>query len=158
MLFRSDRAKYAEFACRHFNAAGQTFDEGAFTTLYRRFDGITWYLQSILNRIWQNGEGFTSAAQIDEVVDDLVKDRSIIFRDLYFSQNESSQQLLSAIAADGEAREVLSGSFLLRHRLAATSSVRSALKVLQKKDLVYRTENGWVVYDRIFGEWLRRLA
>ena len=153
-----DRAKYAEFACRHFNAAGQTFDDGAFTALYRRFDGITWYLQSILNRIWQNGEGFTSATQIDEVVDDLVKDRSIIFRDLYFSQNESSQQLLSAIATDGEAREVLSGSFLLRHRLAATSSVRSALKVLQKKDLIYRTENGWVVYDRIFGEWLRRLA
>ena len=153
-----DCAKYAEFARRHFNAAGQAFDEGAFTVLYRRFDGITWYMQSILNRIWQNGEGFTSEAQIDEVVDDLVKDRSLIFRDLYFSQNESSQQLLSAIAADGEAKEVLSGGFLQRHRLTATSSVRSALKVLQKKDLVYRTENGWVVYDRIFGEWLRRLV
>ncbi len=151
-------AKYAEFARRHFNAVGQAFDERAFTALYRRFDGITWYLQSILNRIWQNGEGFTSEAQIDEVVDELVKDRSLIFRDLYFSQNESSQQLLSAIAADGEAREVLSGSFLQRHRLTATSSVRSALKVLQAKDLVYRTENGWMVYDRIFGEWLRRLA
>ena len=58
----------------------------------------------------------------------------------------------------GEAKEVLSGGFLQRHRLTATSSVRSALKVLQKTDLVYRTENGWVVYDRIFGEWLRRLA
>ena len=115
-------------------------------------------MQSVLNRIWQNGEGFTSDAQIDDVVGDLVADRSLIFRDLYFSQNESSQQLLSAIAADGEAREVLSGSFLQRHRLTATSSVRSALKVLQKKDLVYRTENGWVVYDHIFGEWLRRFA
>ena len=153
-----DCTKYAEFAHRHFNAAGQAFDEGAFTALYHRFDGITWYLQSILNRIWQNGEGFTSEVQIDEVVDDLVADRSLIFRDLYFSQNESSQQLLSAIAADGEAKEVLSGGFLQRHRLTATSSVRSALKVLQKKDLVYRTENGWVVYDRIFGEWLRRLV
>ena len=153
-----DCAKYAAFARRHFNAAGQPFDEGAFASLYRRFDGITWYLQSVLNRIWQNGEGFTSDAQIDEVVDELVKDRALIFRDLYFSQSESSQQLLSAIAADGEAKEVLSGNFLLRHRLAATSSVRSALKVLQKKDLVYRTEDGWVVYDRIFGEWLRRLA
>ena len=153
-----DCAKYAEFARRHFNAAGQAFDDGVFTTLYRRFDGITWYMQSILNRIWQNGEGFTSDAQIDDVVNDLVADRSLIFRDLYFSQNESSQQLLSAIAADGEAKEVLSGGFLQRHRLTATSSVRSALKVLQKKDLVYRTENGWVVYDRIFGEWLRRLV
>ena len=49
----------------------------------------------------------------------------------------------------------MSGEFVERHRLAATSSVRSALKVLLDKDLVYRTETGYVVYDRLFGEWLR---
>ena len=50
---------------------------------------------------------------------------------------------------------MLSGEFLQKHHLSATSSVRSALKVLSHNDLVYRTENGYVVYDRIFGEWLR---
>ena len=71
---------------------------------------------------------------------------------------KSSQSLVAFLVVAWEAKEVLSGGFLQRHRLTATSSVRSALKVLQKKDLVYRTENGWVVYDRIFGEWLRRLV
>ena len=148
---------YAEFARRHFTAAGQRFADDAFKTLYRRFDGVTWYIQSVLNRIWQNGEGFTSSAQIDEVVADLVEDRALIFRDLYFSQNESSQRLLSAIAAEGEARGLMSGEFMQRHGLTATSSVRSALKVLSRKDLVYRTGDGYVIYDRIFGEWLRRV-
>ena len=147
---------YAAFARRHFESAGQKFSEDAFAALYRRFDGITWYVQSVLNRIWQHGEGFSSDSQIGEVVSELVEDRAMIFRDLYFSQNESSQLLLSAIAADGNAKGVFSGEFLSRHGLSATSSVRSALKVLQDKDLVYRTDDGYVVYDRIFGEWLRR--
>ena len=153
-----DCAKYAAFARRHFNAAGQPFDEGAFASLYRRFDGITWYVQSILNRIWQTGEGFTSPSQIDEAVSDLVEDRSMVFRDLYFSQSASSQSLLTAIATDGIASSVLSGDFLRRHSLTATSSVRAALKVLLDADLVYRTDQGYVIYDRIFGEWLRRKA
>ena len=146
---------YAEFAHRHFAAVGQPFDGDAFNALYKRFDGITWYVQSVLNRIWQHGEGFVSIAQIDDVVAELVADRSLVFRDLYFSQNESSQRLLSAIAAEGEANGLLSGEFLQKHHLSATSSVCSALKVLLHNDLIYRTENGYVVYDRIFGEWLR---
>lgn len=151
-----DCTTYAEFARRHFADTGQPFDDGAFKLLYRRFDGVTWYVQSVLNRIWQGGTGFTSEKQIDDVVSDLVEDRSLVFRDLYFSQNESSQRLLSAIAEEGEARGLMSGEFMQRHRLSATSSVRSALKVLLRNDLVYRTETGYVIYDRIFGEWLHR--
>ena len=149
------REPYAEFAHGHFSAAGQPFSDDVFNSLYNRFDGITWYVQSVLNRIWQRGEGLVSVAQIDDVVAELVADRSLVFRDLYFSQNESSQCLLSAIAAEGEAKGLLSGEFLQKHHLSATSSVRSALKVLLHNDLVYRTDNGYVVYDRIFGEWLR---
>ena len=72
---------------------------------------------------------------------------------LYFSQNESSQRLLSAIAAEGMAKGLMSGEFIAKHHLVATSSVRSALEVLLRNDLVYRAENGYVVYDRMFSEW-----
>ena len=65
---------------------------------------------------------------------------------------------LGGFAAEGEARGLMSGEFIERHRLAATSSVRLALEVLLDKDLVYRTETGYVVYDRLFGEWLRARA
>ena len=74
---------------------------------------------------------------------------------LYFSQNESSQRLLSAIAAEGMDKGLMSGEFIEKHHLVATSSVRSALEVLLRNDLVYRAENGYVVYDRMFSEWLR---
>ena len=151
------RDSYAEFAKRHFAEAGQPFDDDAFNALYERFSGVTWYVQTVLNRIWQSGDGFRSARQIDDVVSDLVADRSLVFRDLYFSQSAASQRLLSAIAVEGEARNVFSSAFLQRHALPAASTVRSVLKSLTAKDIVYRTESGYMVYDRIFGEWLRRI-
>lgn len=148
---------YAEFAKRHFSEAGQPFGDEAFNALYERFAGVTWYVQTVLNRIWQSGDGFMSTRQIDDVISDLVADRSLVFRDLYFSQSPASQRLLSAIAAEGEARNVFSSAFLQRYVLPAASTVRSALKSLTAKDIVYKTESGYMVYDRIFGEWLRRI-
>ncbi|MBR4170363.1 MAG: ATP-binding protein [Kiritimatiellae bacterium] len=147
---------YTEFAKKHFVAARQRFSTEAFNALYERFSGVTWYVQTILNHIWAAGEGFVSPNQIDEVITDLMEDRSLVFRDLYFSQNVSSQRLLAAISAEGEVKNIFSGDFMRRHSLVATSSVRSALKVLLDNDLVYRTERGYVIYDRIFGEWLHR--
>jgi len=49
---------------------------------------------------------------------------------------------------------IYSGDFLKRHRLSSTSTVRSTLLSLVDADLVYRTETGYVVYDRLFGEYL----
>jgi len=151
-----DQAVYAEFSRRHFEADGQRFDATVFEALYRRFDGITWYVQSLLNRIWLRGEGLVKSQQVEEVIAEMVDDRALLFRDLYCSQSDSAQALLSAIATEGEAKEVYAGDFLKRHRLSSTSTIRSTLLSLVDADLVYRTETGYVVYDRLFGEYLSR--
>ena len=151
-----DCAKYCDFARNHFESSGQPFSEDCFNALYSRFDGVTWYVQSILNRIWQTGAGFTDPSRIDAVVDEMVEDRALILRDLYFSLSGAARKVLAAIAAEGEARELFSNSFIRRHDLPATSTIRSTIKTLTANDLVYRTETGYVVYDRIFAEWLRK--
>ena len=151
-----ERGAYCDFAKHHFESSGQAFDVDCFNALYARFAGITWYVQSVLNRVWQAGVGFTDVAQIDDVVDEMVEDRSLILRDLYFSQSGAARRVLAAIAAEGEAHEVFSSSFIRRHNLPATSTIRSTLKSLTASDLVYRTESGYIVYDRIFAEWIRK--
>ncbi len=39
----------------------------------------------------------------------------------------------------------------------AASSVSAAMKALKAADLIYRTEAGYIVYDRLFGIWLSQL-
>lgn len=152
-----DPVVYASFASKHFAQGHFRFSQEIFNQLYARFQGITWYVQTVLNHVWEKGEGLTSTTMLDKEIDDLVLDRSLVFRDLFFSQSKAAQKLLKAIADEGEAQSVLSSAFIRRHELSATSTVRSAVKRLEMNDLVYRTERGYVVYDRLFMEWLKRL-
>ena len=49
--------------------------------------------------------------------------------------------------------------FIIRHQLPAPSSIKMALKSLQDKEfLFYDAKQGYMVYDRFFGMWLKRLA
>ena len=49
------------------------------------------------------------------------------------------------------------GGFFWGDGRKAALSVKAALKSLADADLVYRTDAGYIVYDRLFGIWLLRL-
>lgn len=151
-----DPSEYEIFARRHFASRRNRVDSGTFRALYDRFEGITWYVQTVLNKVWESGVGLTSAAQIDEAVDSLVEGGSIVFHDLFRSQNEASRALLAAVAKDGRVAAPTSGAFLSRHGFSSHSTVRSALRDLVDNDLLYQTDEGYVVYDRLFGIWISR--
>lgn len=68
-------------------------------------------------------------------------------------------QLLTAIACEGKVSAPTSLEFVLRHQLPAPSSIKMALKSLQDKEfLFYDAKQGYMVYDRFFGMWLKRLS
>ena len=151
-----DRKKYREFACRFFAEESMPFSKTAFDELYRRFDGITWYVQSVLNRVWQKGSGFKSRRDTDEAVKSLVDNRNLVFFDLYRSQSEASRALLKAVAAENVVSAPTSKAFLANHSLGAASTVASAIENLLGRELLYKSESGYTVYDRLFGIWLKR--
>lgn len=151
-----DVESYATFAERFFREDGKPFDRGVFRALYDRFDGVTWYVQRILNGLWAGGEGLSCTEQGEAVIADLVADRALVFRDLYESQNEVAQKLLPKIAAVRVVAEPTAQTFLAACGLSS-SSVRSALSDLCARELVYKSETGYIIYERLFGEWLRLL-
>lgn len=147
--------KYRDFAARFFRNDGRTFEAAAFASLYRRFDGITWYVQAVLNEIWATDEGLSSAEQVGRAVSNLVARRSLTFHDLDASQSDSARALLRAVAQTGCVSAPMASDFIARCGLRALSTVSGALKQLLAKELLYKTKDGYVVYDRLFGEYLR---
>ena len=93
---------------------------------------------------------------VDEAVKSLIADRALVFRDLLDSQPEVARKLLPAMARCGRVKNPTGLEFLRKARLSA-SSVRSALTDLVNRDIVYRSPDGYLVYERFFGEWLRDL-
>ena len=147
---------YGAFAGRFFRRAGRPFSDAAFGSLWRRFDGITWYVQSVLNRIWGEAGGLSSEADVAAAVETLVEERSLVFHDLLAAQSGVGRALLRAVAAEGVVPEITAAEFLRKHVLSAASSVRTALPVLIERDLLYRSDAGYRVYDHLFAEYLRR--
>lgn len=145
---------YASFAKRLFRRAGRQFDSAAFSHLYSRFEGITWYVQMILNRIWASGAGLESAAQVDAAVTEIVEGSDLFYHDLLRSQTATEQALLKAIGREGTVKAISAREFLSRNSLPAASTIRSAISNLKQRDLVYLTDGGYVIYDRFFGLWL----
>ena len=147
---------YLSFAQAFFKSEGWTVDAEVFRRLYRRFDGVTWYLQAVLNKVWETRTSLLDDAQVDRAVVELYEERALIYHDLLLAQNEASQELVVAVARNGVVPEPSSAEFLSTNSLRGASTVRAALKDLIGKDLVYKTDAGWIVYDRLFAEYLRR--
>ena len=148
--------RYSAFAESFFREAGRPFSPAAFATLWRRFDGVTWYLQNALNRIWGEGGGLETDADVAAAVDRLVEERALTFHDLLAAQSGVGRVLLAAIAREGKVAEITSSAFLRKHGLSAPSSVRTALSTLLERDLVYPSASGYIVYDYLFAEYLCR--
>jgi hypothetical protein len=65
-------------------------------------------------------------------------------------------QLLKAIALEGRVAQPQAHEFLQKYELPSASSIRKSLDVLKEKELVYKSQDGLMVYDRFLNLWLKR--
>ncbi len=149
--------KYLSFANGFFKSQKRTINEEVFSQLYHKVDGITWYVQTILNRAYQYAEASLTDDFFSQIVDELVCEQKPGYENYYASLTEMQANLIEAVAKEGCVAAPLAHQFIAKYGLKATSSVRTALKTLVDRQFIYRKPEGYVVYDRFFGMWLSRL-
>ena len=158
MLLRNVPAeKYLSFANRFLKAQKRTVSKADFDYLYHKVDGITWYVQAILNRTYQYQETAISADFIDKIIYELVNEQESVYENYYASLTEIQAKLIAAVAKEDIVAAPLAHEFIAKYGLKATSSVRTALNALIDRQFIYRKPEGYMVYDRFFGLWLARL-
>ena len=151
---RIDRNEYYEFAAGFFRHEGFLLSSEAFEYIYECFDGHTWYIQAILNRLY----GYRKAPDAnltDEAIREIVAESTYTYENLLAAYTPGGIKLLKAIAKEGCVKEITSGEFIAKYGLRAASSVNSTLKRLIDKELVYKTPEGYIVYDRFMAIWLK---
>ena len=149
-----DKEKYFRFSMHHFAKHNTHIQEDVFNYIYDKFEGHTWYVQDILNRLYgYNRDVDTDLAEY--ATKQIISELSFSYADLLKAYSPGHVRLLKAIAKEGCVKEILSGEFISKHRLRAASSVNSSLKKLIENELVYLSDNGYIIYDRFMSEWLR---
>ena len=146
---------YYDFAQHFFANAGRRLDKQVFHELYSRFDGITWYLQALLWDLYASGDDVTDVRQVEESI------RQRVMANEYDEQRvlellpDGARRLVKAVALEHCVTAPQSGAFIAKHNLRAASSVKTSLNMLVDKEILYPGREGYVVYDRLFAEFLR---
>ena len=148
---------YYDFAKAFFEAKKGSFDRQVFHNIYQRFDGYTWYLQAILNRLYEQWKKVETDRQAVEAILFHVNTLAPHYQMLTSFLTDNQLSLMKAIAHAEIVNQPLGNDFLKRFDLPSASSVKSALSVLVDKDLVYQTPKGYIIYDRFLGLWLKRI-
>ena len=149
-----DEPAYYAFATKHLSAHNQHIDIGTFHELYAMVNGHTWYVQALLNRLYQNSKGIIEYNDVVLALNQILEENTEAYQTYCHLITDRQLQVIRAVAKEGAVNEPGSNVFLQKYQLGAYSTVRSAMAALEEKELLY-CENGiYSVYDKFFGLWL----
>lgn len=148
---------YFSFAREWMEQGGKQLDENLFRQMYQRFDGHTWYMQYMLNRLYSQPSPSIDLSIVDACIADIIQSETDSYQLLFGMLTENQSTLLRAIARERTVTAVNSASFIKKYGLKGSSSINTALKYLIKKEYVFRSDKGYQVYDRFMALWLQTL-
>lgn len=152
-----DKEVYYDFAIEKLRNKGIYMPKEIFFTLYDSVDGVTWYIQAILNRLYRKESYEVTDGIVKNVTSNIISSEEENYKRLFHILTIVQAKLLKAIAKTGCVKEPLGGKFVHSCGIKSSSSVQRALDYLVKEEYVYQSDNGYIVYDRFFGKWLREL-
>lgn len=151
------RDVYLDFANRFFGRQNRMMPDCVFEWLYNLVNGQTWYIQKTLNRLYRMKDREIDRQLVAEAIDMILAEQEISYQNSYNLLTENQAMLLTAIAKEGSLKTPTALDFVMRYGLPAPSSIKTALKSLTDKEILFRDSDGsYIVYDRFFGIWLQR--
>lgn len=148
---------YIAFAQHHFEAAGKHLQPSTVENIYNRFDGITWYIQYVLNVLFtMTSVGETCEPHhVQQAVATILGQLDYSMNSLVYQLPSKQKELLLALCREGKTQSLTSKKFLNKYRLTA-SMVQAAVKGLLEKDFVSSDLGTYFIYDKFLVEWLLR--
>jgi len=150
--------RYTEFAFRQFENCGKRLEADVVHEVYRQFDGVTAYLQRVMNVLFMNTERGQACtiSMVDSAIEFIINLYSEHYETLFSQLSEKQRMTFLAIATEKRAVNISGSQFVNKYHLVSASSVVSAVRGLLEKDFVTQEKNEYYVYDYFFQIWLKK--
>lgn len=154
-----NQEEYIRFVRQHFADNQKEISEELVSRIYQLFEGHTWYIQNIFNELFSitDENEICTLTMAQEAIENKIESYKPLYKTTLSLLPERQKEMLYAIAKEGKATAVTSGSFIKKHGLLSQSSVQTAVKQLFDKEIITSDNNVYWVYDRFFGLWLADL-
>lgn len=151
--------KYTDFVVGLFEENRKRINGSFVEAAYNSVDGVTLYIQFIMNELYQivPQKGEVTQELYDKSLDILLNKQSFVYTNILSDLTVRQKEVLYALAKEDVNFEVTSVGFIKKYNLSSASSIQSSLKGLIAKKIV-SVENGrYVISDRLFRLWMRKL-
>lgn len=148
---------YLKFAQEKFSDYGKSVSLKVVEKVYNMFDGTSWYVQMMMNELFAlttNGEK-CDLDKVEYAFANVVGSQDMAFRELMDRIPAKQKQILLAVAKEGTAKAITSGTFIKKHKLLSASSVQVAAKALLNEDILTQENGAYRIYDYFFAAWIR---
>ena len=150
---------YVDFAQKMFKRGEKAIEADAVEEIYNTYHGVTWYLQLLMNEMYYLPPkgGTCTKESIEPAIQNTLRVQESTFLNLLANIPPRQKELLFAIAKAGIAENINSSEFIQKYKLQSSSSIQSALKGLEEKDIVIcSVDKKWRIYDTLLEQYIRR--
>ena len=144
---------YSFFITRHFLKSGRKVEPGVVADLLDWTRAHTWYLQYVCNRIYETELDFTPLT-IKSVIPDILLGFEPFYMEYRSLVTRHQWQLLKAISQSSDNMTVTSGNFIKQFNLTNASTVKRGIETLLAKEMIYKKDGQYFIYDVFFSHWL----
>jgi uncharacterized protein len=149
--------RYTPFIQDHFVSKGKEISEDVIEKMYSWSRGHTYIIQLVSNYL------FAQCTQVKEedlhrVCHQIIEQYLPVFASFPKMLTKVQWNLIKAIAKEEPLLNPLSHEFLSRHQLGAASTVSTALKSLQKQELIFQEEGAYFVQEVLLSRWMKNLT
>lgn len=147
------KESYFPFIKTHFEEDGREITNALLERIYSWSEGQTYAIQLLCNRLFGMGREVNEEV-LDDLIDEILEEESPVFSNYFHLLPKMQWKVLKAVAKERRVENPLSKDFLRRHELGAASSVSTAIKSLEEKEMLAWEEGKYFVHDLIFSRWL----
>ncbi len=148
---------YSEFILKMFRNAKRLIDDEAILHILSLTRAHTYYVQYLCNRIFESKNRNIIKDDVDKTLLNVLLENEeyyYTYRNLLTGQQFS---LLKAIGKEDGIAQPSSKDFIRKYGLGTTSTINSAIKSLLSKELIFKEDGKYLVYDVFFSLWLKLL-
>lgn len=158
MLEPINKEKYVEFVSAHFGEADKPITTESIEYVYERFDGHTWFIQYVFNRLYEMSGKDTPATKelADEAVSYILSLFSPMFKEIFARMSEKQRALLVAISKERKVAAPTGEEFISKYSLRSASAVQGAMRPLIEDETIAFNNGSYFITNRFFSLWLSR--
>jgi hypothetical protein len=145
---------YTKFIVQKFRKAKKEISSTVMNEIFEWTRMQTYYIQLVCNRLYATSDKVTHEVFYNMVIKILQEEQTIYsnYRNLLTAVQWKA---LVALAQDEPVSGPTSGRFLRKHGISSASTMSTALKSLENKELVVNINGRFIIHDALLTRWIQ---